>query len=655
MSSSPDLNNGREETQEGEFLNEEEENEVGFEELVGEREDNDRTGGNSFEDEEEEQSATDKKVNFLQQLHPNIKEKLVGNVWGITNLEPLRFIIAHNDYNRIIRATTHKRKKLVPDNNGNFDENRYEIIPYLKPRDIIFNAIPTEIISHENPLGFIEHKFTIRFLTNTGRKISIGPKTIEEIVAELRERALVCTSRGASEAFSIIINAFINDNQIKINNETEAPGFYYINGKLRCYHINYTRRQPSKKQIQQCAELLDILVTKYRRKEIIPSVIKWAIVAPFDYAIKQYTDDGAWIPWLYPYGWTRTGKTTIGKIVNGICGKYADRKHRIPFTSINSDAKFGFILSQTTYPITINEVGALGDERHKVMLEMVKNSIESGVARSKHVNKTIYTDIPALCPCVLTSNPQPPKDPGFRSKIIPIVFTKYDTHSSEEKAAFDMLMAQRAAQLKVLGDFAANYIMKNQHILLKKRKEECDWKETAKVVIVEFYKTAGLDAPYWIDYFLEEELHIVDDSADDVRLLVRAFFINLINDTYNKYARIYDDTQGMEKTFSMRFNFCCDKELIPSITLIHGGHTVVIFSDIMKELRNPKSGIDSSEIASLQELANTMGLEYGQKWLNGKNTKVAYGDMAKFISFLNSEIEDKENHSQSETTSALAV
>jgi hypothetical protein len=168
------------------------------------------------------------------------------------------------------------------------------------------------------------------------------------------------------------------------------------------------------------------------------------------------------------------------------------------------------------------------------MLEMVKNSIESGVARSKHVNKTIYTDIPALCPCILTSNPQPPKDPGLRSKIIPIVFTKEDRHSPEEKEAFDLLMTERAGQLKVLGDFAANYIMKNHHVLLKKNKGECNWKETAKVVIAEFYKTVrGLDTPYWIDCFLEEELHTVDDSADDVRLLVRALSISSTTLTIN--------------------------------------------------------------------------------------------------------------------------
>lgn len=61
----------------------------------------------------------------------------------------------------------------------------------------------------------------------------------------------------------------------------------------------------------------------------------------------------------------------------------------------------------------------------------------------------------------------------------------------------------------------------------------------------------------------------------------------------------------------------------------------------MKELHHVISGIDGSEIASLQELANTIGLDYGQKWLNGKNTRVAYGEVARLVSFMDCEIKDK--------------
>ena len=110
-------------------------------------------------------------------------------------------------------------------------------------------------------------------------------------------------SREATEALSIIINAFAKNNKIIINNDIETPGFYWINNELKAYHVNHPK--PSKKEIQACCDLLDILVTKYRRKEVIPTAIKWAIIAPFNFALKQYTNDGAWLPWLYPYGWPR--------------------------------------------------------------------------------------------------------------------------------------------------------------------------------------------------------------------------------------------------------------------------------------------------------------------------------------------------------------
>jgi hypothetical protein len=585
-------------------------------------------------------TASDKKFSIFQQLHENIRQDLTGNFWEIVNYNPLRFVIAHSDYNQIVYASVANKKNIIRDLEGN-NTDHYEIIPQLKLRSIIVGAIPVGVTSHENPLFMADHRYTIRFSSHTGKTFTIGPKTLDEIVIELREKALIFMSRGATEALAIIIGAFARDKKIVFSSETTTSGFYLINGEIKAYRVDIPGQLPSEKKIRQCAELLDNLVTKYRRKEIIPTAIKWGVISPFNFVLKQYTNDSEWMPWLYPYGWTRTGKTTIGKIINGIWGKYSDRKYKIPFTSINSDAKFGFALSQTTYPITINEVGGLAEERNKGMLEMVKNSIETTIARSKHIHKTTYTDIPALCPCVLTSNSQPPRDPGFRSKITPIVFTKEDRHTAEKKAAFDLLISKRAGDLKTLGDFTTNYIMKNPNALLKRNKDECNWKETATVIISEFYKTAGLGIPNWINYFVEEEYGIIEDSIDDSRLSVRAFLINLINDTYNRYAKNFND--GITRnTLHMRFNFCCDNGLLPSISVTNKGSTVVIFGDIMKELRNIRSGIDCGEMASLPELANTIGLEYGQKWLNGKNTKVAYGAIAKFVSFLDSEIKDQD-------------
>ena len=56
-------------------------------------------------------------------------------------------------------------------------------------------------------------------------------------------------------------------------------------------------------------------------------------MAPFSYILKQI-DGEQWMPWLFPYGWTNTGKTTNGKIVLAIWRKHKDKtKHDIGFSA----------------------------------------------------------------------------------------------------------------------------------------------------------------------------------------------------------------------------------------------------------------------------------------------------------------------------------
>lgn len=578
------------------------------------------------------------KASILKQIPENVRNALTGNKWEIIRYDPLVFIIAHTDLSQIVKGSVHEKENRVRDEKGQ-STGETKTTYSLKLDDVLIAAYPLEIISHENPLGFTEHRYTIRFRSHTGRCFTIGPKTIEEIITGLRERALVFVSRGAAEALSTIIGAFAKDNQLVLDEDIETPGFYLLNNRLVAYHVNHPR--PTKRKIRECCDLLDTLIPKFRCEETVPTIVKWGIISPFDYALKQYTNDAYFLPWPHAVGWTRTGKTTLGgTIVNGIWNRASDRRAKIPFSSADSEAKLGYVLSQSTYPITINEVSALADERNKKMLEMVKNSIETRVARSKHLHKTIYADIQALSPCVLTSNSPPPRDPGYMSKIILFVLTKQDRPTIEEKKEFDRLIAEKGRLLRVLGDFTANYLIKHSDIILRKNKEECDWKQTAKEVVTRFYLEAGRPPPSWIDYIIEERQ--LDDNVDDTRLSLRSLLIDVINESYNKYFRMFGEQIVPERNVLIaRLMFCCDRGLIPSITTINNGQTVIIFSSIMKEIRNPRSGLGASEIASLQELANLIGLDYRQKWLNGNNTRVAYGSLSKLISFLDSEIKDE--------------
>jgi hypothetical protein len=207
----------------------------------------------------------------------------------------------------------------------------------------------------------------------------------------------------------------------------------------------------------------------------LPTIIKWGLVAPFGYVLKQI--NGSWIPWLHLYGWPNTGKTTSGDLLCSMWGRYHHIDHKIPYTSLYTVAKFGEALSKTTYPITVNEVGGLGDNRHRPLLEMFKTAIEGMTARSKFIRKIHYTNIPALAAGILTGNAQPPTDPAYRRRSIPICFTQADEHTQKEREEFDRLMNERVTkELKTLGDFAANYILDNQAELLSDNKL-IDWKE----------------------------------------------------------------------------------------------------------------------------------------------------------------------------------
>jgi hypothetical protein len=433
---------------------------------------------------------SDRRIAVLQQLHPNIKEQLSDNVWEIVSYNPLRFVIADSKFRQTVFASVKNKSVKMIDDNGN-STGTDQVVPYLEFHNIILGAIPTEVTLHESPLSLADLKYTIKFLADSGRAFCIGPKRLEEVVSELREKALVLISRGATEALSAIINAFTKDRKIIVDNQVNTAGFYFIDGIVRSYKTNHA--SPTLDSIRKFVELIDILQTKYKRKEIFPTIIKWAAVAPFNFAFKQIS--GSWIPWLHLYGWPNTGKTSGGDIVCAVWRRYLHREHKIPFTNLDTVAKFGEALSKSTYPVTVNEVGSLGEDRHRSLSEMFKTAIEGTVARSKFINKVHYTEIPAYCACVLTSNSQPPTDPGYRRRAVSICFTQADMPTNEEQEAFNKLMRERVSrELAILGDFAANYILDNQKQLLLSDKG-IDWKAIAATIISNIYHAAGRDPP----------------------------------------------------------------------------------------------------------------------------------------------------------------
>ncbi|HSF49621.1 MAG TPA: hypothetical protein VLA74_02575 [Nitrososphaeraceae archaeon] len=580
--------------------------------------------------------STSKKISILNQLHPQVREELSKHDWEIISYNPPKFLVAHLEHKQIIFAEL-KEKDVKRRKNSivgaTIENDTNETISYLKFSRIVIGAIPIEVILNKNPLGLFDQKYIIKFVTHTELSFTIGPKTLDEILSCLKDRSLIYMPIKATEALSIIINAFQRNGKLIVKDDMETTGFYFIDGEIKQYTNNYNSNpKPTFDQIKKCCELLDILQIKFKNKDVFPTLLKWSIVAPFDYVLKQVHKK--WIPWLYAYGWANTGKSTLGDICCCIWNRYQDKDSILPFTAADTKARLGEILSKSTYPIVINEVAQLNDEnRNKDMVEMYKIAITDLTSRKKIVNKTNYTDIPSFSPCILTSNSSPPSDTGFRRRIIPIVFTEKDQYSEGEMKDFKELFDQLVKhELRYLGDFTVNYIMEHQELLLDGKK---DWKEIAEIILTEMYKSVHREPSEWIKYFVKENQ--MADSKEDINLLFRSFLINVVNETYNKYYRnIEKDNDVPNLPFSSRLNFCLDHKLIPFLNPVttnnknSNDEKIIITSDLIHELKKKIPQISSlNEIAAIIE-----GFEYGQKRINGKNIRTVFGTKNQLLDFL---------------------
>jgi len=341
-----------------------------------------KSGG--FSDLSEEQNRR-KKLDMLKQFDPNLREQLKSNLtWQIINYNPLRFYVSYKENKQIILASVKTSKIENYDPNTNLSQTIE--IHSLNPTKVIIQGVPVEILKHQDPLGILtETRYTIRFETSIEQQntFTIGPKTLDEILQELHDRALITDQSRAIGAFSSIILAMEKENKVSVNRDIITPGFYFIENQIRCYHTNHP--EPTGEEISRCIKTLELLKEKFKNNKIFPTTLKWSIFAPFNFVMKQ--KNRKCIPWVYLYGFPNTGKSTLGDISKAIWSHYNDENFKIPYTNIDTVAKLGESVSKSTYPVTINEVGVLSSINesrfsNRNMLEMLKTVIESTIARS---------------------------------------------------------------------------------------------------------------------------------------------------------------------------------------------------------------------------------------------------------------------------------
>ena len=589
----------------------------------------------------------------IDNLPNEIKEQLNHHVYNILKRNPLTFIIADKFTKQITKVVIYKR----PLHKENKDTKTTTYQQYYTPTDIIIDAIPllSKVTIYKHPIKNSEtYKITFQSVGDS-KPFTIGPTSLEFMLQELQKKRKVVKRLEAPEALALIITAFEKSKKAQVLEEISEPGFYWIDGKIVGYGINQRlnldpqNNEEDRKAVLECIEILEGFQERSKKPVAFPTALKWGILSPFSFITKTQskgTDD--WLPWLYLYDASDTGKTTL--IVNAVLAiwnKHDKERDEIHFRgpgNIDSPSKLGNTVSQTTYPILSDEVGGLlsdDSRRDHNLLDIVKTTVHNKSIRSRFSD-----DILALSPLAFTSNDPPPQNAAYRRRFVAMQFYDSEKVTEDEKKEFKQWLNEndRISKLKILGDFITRYVIEHPEIVLKY--SYYLWQEPAAIILREFYGSVGKEAPAWIDLIAEQT--IVQEVAEERQFEIRGFLQQVILDGYRRDSFTNPDPNtidsngkripDMQVTFEQKVNYCLDNK---SVTFLHlykrnlGQEIeVAITPNIRSELKKYDRATSVMTMSALA--AKIPGFKYEKRNIG----RVICGTKSEFFSFLNCEVSE---------------
>jgi predicted small metal-binding protein len=519
------------------------------------------------------------------------------------------------DYERQLYAVANLKSLIIARAKWLVTEDGKQKLVYKEKVSVV---APTRIIVYTSPLGGIR-RYEITFEGQTIKTpLIIGPAPIGEIANRLRAEGLVYHSRLIEDVLSAIVNGAMRKGRVEIKNEIEKQGIYLLDGKIVVE--KYEIKDVSKEELREALQTLNELADKYAHViERFATAIKWGVISPFTFIYKQKE---RWIPWLYLFGRTHTGKTTLGSIILNLYGletsTFSTESHMISGSNIDSVPRLGYVLAKTTFPIAVNEPGSAFMKED--VIETIKSAIEQKIARGKYIMGT-YTEIPSLAPIIFTSNKTFPKDDALLRRFIVLTFTQGEMIPKEKAEEFEKEMLPRLQKLKAIGQFIIKKVIENPKLLLD------DWKDTAKQLLEITYNEAGLEKPKWLD--LEAKHKTLEEMSEETKENIKRVLLEKIN---NEYVKNMGKLSTTGADFKSRVVSVLDNNLIP--WAIYKNENVIITTGILNELENIE-GID--ELKSLAELLNweykpSYSFKVGGKVLHKNVIMISIDD---FIAFLN--------------------
>ena len=525
-----------------------------------------------------------------------------------TNLKPAKFFVNDHENNRCFETT------IQHDKEKDYDfESRQVLYGYL---DFL------EVIEYEPILPGIPRKFQFSCRTNCERKCYTG--TFNEITGQIDSDGLIYNENKIKEVLKEAKNLLQEKGDYKLSKLPPNPGFFWIDGKLVS---NHEYHECNKSRLTSSLEFLDDFVGYYKGNEFkLGYILSWMIISPFVFAMKQVKNDD--IPGsLYLLGKANSGKSTVASLILDIW-KLPRTDSFLSTGQIDSVARMGNAISKMTYPVVFDEGDLIFNEKEDVV-SLFKSSIYGLIARAVLDSNRNETKIPALSSIIFTSNKAAPKDASLGRRMHIFEFSIDHPRTKEEKDKFNELFGPEKfngplKKLSAIGDYVANEMLKNPKNIHK------PWLNVAKDIWTKMYQDAELEIPKWLKN--PETPTGLEESweAEEEKLFMIVKKLILQNDKSGLYETHDENNLRTQRTKAEEVIYGSKVPWIQYYTPTKGKDAgkkfTTIDSGILLDIKK-EYGLNYE----LKRIAEDLNGNYGSKFINGRNRKVAYWELEEFL------------------------
>ena len=494
-------------------------------------------------------------------------------------------------------------------------------------------AVPTAVVVYDSPITEQGRTFLTTWTSkHSKRNFTIagenGGATIPEISDYIRSAGFTYAPRTVDVVIACMINSLIDCGFADIKTDIDNKGIYFDRSTEKLIPVKLDFDEVSDEEIQQCIDTLNELSLHFNdNMETLGSVIKWAVMSIFSYAMKQA---GNWLPYLYLKGAAGSGKTTLAQISLYVYDKPSS-ENNMGGSSFNTEYRIGLNISKECTARIVNEpANVFGKDSTR---ELVKVCVESKTCRK--VQGKVY---PAFSPVIFTANQYLPDDDALQRRMYILNFTYKQRKSKKEKEAFkdkfhvNTPTMSSLSSLQALGRFAVRLMISDPSYLFD------DWQKTADYIVTKFYDRVNVKVPEWLLGWAESET--LDDYDIGQRELIRNFFVVELNTARRRITfrdengvisnphNTADDDGSLQDTVWSMINERLFSWAIPHIK--RDGSENVCLTQSFKTMLNKEIGYSNN----LQSLAELLGWECHNVNFGGNRMRVIEVSIEDFMAFV---------------------